>query len=103
MQRKAAFAFVFLATLLGFLAGSVRGHSKPSSPAEAYLQGAPGRSVDEMPAQCTFNVPREWGEFVGASSSGLYFRDDSGTVRYIAQLPCGQVTAPSVQLEIRRR
>ncbi|HTC94385.1 MAG TPA: hypothetical protein VK699_13170 [Terriglobales bacterium] len=103
MPWKVAFVFVFLAILPAILAGSLRGHSRRPSPAEVYLQVAPGRPFDEVPAQCTFNVPRQWGEFVGASSSGLYFRDDSGTVRYIAQLPCGQETVPSVQLEIRRR
>ena len=54
-------------------------------------------------ARCQIAVPSNWGEFVGASSYGLTFRDDQGTLRFITQLPCGLAGTPNVALEIRRQ
>jgi len=74
--------------LAGFLAGRVQG-KPPSSQA--------------LSAQCAFNVPTEWGEYVGSGAYGLAFRDNNGTLRIINKFPCGLEGAPHVSLEVRRK
>ena len=54
-------------------------------------------------AHCVVSVPREWGEFVGAGRYGVSFKDESGTLRFVTQLPCGLDVTPHVALEIRRK
>jgi hypothetical protein len=54
-------------------------------------------------ARCKVSVPQAWGEYVGTSDSyGLTFKDSSGTLRFIRQLPCGLEGAPSTALEVQR-
>jgi hypothetical protein len=51
-------------------------------------------------AGCVSLVPREWGDYKGGSyQSGLAFQDNSGTLRFVTNVPCG---ATQVALEIRR-
>ena len=55
-------------------------------------------------ARCKVSVPESWGEFVGASDSyGLAFKDSSGTLRFVRQLPCGLESTPSVAVEVGRK
>lgn len=54
-------------------------------------------------AHCVVSIPREWGEFVSAGRYGLSFKDESGTLRFVTQLPCGLDATPHVALEIRRK
>jgi len=103
MRTKVASLCAPLAIVLGFLATSVVGYPEQANSAGTCLHFAQWRSHDKTNAQCVFNVPREWGDFAGATSNGIYFRDHSGTIRYISQLPCGQETTPSIALEIRRK
>ncbi len=54
-------------------------------------------------ARCKVSVPQSWGEFVGFSDSyGLAFKDSSGTLRFVRQLPCGLDNTPSVTVEVQR-
>jgi hypothetical protein len=58
---------------------------------------------------CVSAVPKSWGHFVGASTYGLAFEDEQGTVRFIQHPVCGNAlsisSAPSatVDQEIVRR
>ncbi len=54
-------------------------------------------------ARCKVSVPQSWGEYVGTSDSyGLAFKDSSGTLRFVRQLPCGLDSTPAVTLEVQR-
>jgi len=54
-------------------------------------------------ARCKVTVPQSWGDFIGVSDSyGLAFRDSSGTLRFVRQLPCGLESTPSVAIEAQR-
>ena len=54
-------------------------------------------------ARCKVTVPQSWGEFVGISESyGLGFKDGSGTLRFLRQLPCGLESIPAVTVEVQR-
>ena len=60
-------------------------------------------------AGCVSAVPKAWGSFVGASSYGLAFQDDKGTVRFVQHPVCGNALnvnnapIPDIDLEIVRR
>jgi hypothetical protein len=60
-------------------------------------------------AGCVSGVPKSWGNFMGASSYGLAFQDDKGTVRFVQHPVCGSALnensapVPSLGLEILRR
>src|ERR1700722_17777550 len=60
-------------------------------------------------AGCISGVPKSWGDFKGASSYGLAFQDDKGTVRFVQHPLCGSALnensapVPSLGLEIVRR
>jgi hypothetical protein len=60
-------------------------------------------------AGCVSGVPKSWGNFMGASSYGLAFQDDKGTVRFVQHPVCGSALnensapVPSLGLEIVRR
>jgi len=60
-------------------------------------------SEQEQAARCAITVPNGWGEYIGASSYGLEFKDDAGTIRFVKQFPCGLEGAPNVSLEIHRK
>lgn len=65
------------------------------------LQATPA-SAEGM-ARCNVTVPQSWGEFVGMSDSfGLAFKDSSGTLRFVRQLPCGLESTPSIAVEVQR-
>ncbi len=57
----------------------------------------------EQAARCAITVPKDWGEYIGAGSYGLEFRDDAGTIHFVKQFPCGLEGAPNVSLEIHRK
>lgn len=42
---------------------------------------------------CLTNVPKSWGKFVGASSYGLAFEDDHGTLRFVQHPACGSTSS----------
>jgi hypothetical protein len=54
-------------------------------------------------AHCKVIVPSNWGEFIGASTYGLAFKDDQGIIRMMNQMPCGLEGRPNVSLEIARQ
>jgi hypothetical protein len=54
-------------------------------------------------ARCKASVPQSWGEYVGTSDSyGITFKDSSGTLRFVRQLPCGLDSTPSITVEVQR-
>src|SRR4029077_490157 len=57
----------------------------------------------EQTARCAISVPKDWGEYIGAGSYGLEFKDDSGTIRFVKQFACGLGGVPNVSLEIHRK
>lgn len=61
------------------------------------------RAQAEQTARCTVLVPNEWGEYIGAGSYGLEFKDDKGTIRFVKQFSCGLEGPPSVSLEVHRK
>ena len=63
---------------------------------------APATPQDSA-SRCIANVPLDWGEYVDSSTNGVAFRDQSGTLRFVKNFPCGLEGAPNVALEIRRK
>ena len=53
-------------------------------------------------ARCAATVPRDWGEFRGATMQGFVFEDHNGTVRVIRNLPCPGVSTPQIAIQINR-
>jgi hypothetical protein len=50
---------------------------------------------------CVASIPKSWGAFKsGSAVSGLAFEDNTGTLRFLTNIPCGGT--PIVTLEIRR-
>ncbi|MGA8142910.1 MAG: hypothetical protein WB987_03350 [Candidatus Acidiferrales bacterium] len=50
---------------------------------------------------CVAYVPKAWGQFKGGSAqAGLAFEDNTGTLRFLTNIPCG--ATPLVALEVRR-
>jgi hypothetical protein len=70
----------------------------------SYFLGARATPASaEGMARCKVTVPQSWGDFIGASDSfGLVFKDNSGTLRFVRQLPCGLESTPSVAVEVQR-
>ena len=60
-------------------------------------------------AGCVSAIPKGWGNLVGASTYGLAFQDDKGTLRFIQQPLCGNAVSisnaptPSIDLELVRK
>jgi hypothetical protein len=83
--RLLAFVVVALAISNWFYA-----HRAAAKPQSALLQ-----------ATCSIDVPTSWGEYVGSSAQyGLAFKDDAGTLRFVANVPCTGV--PQVALQVNR-
>ena len=61
------------------------------------------RPPQDQTARCAVVVPKDWGEYIGAGSYGLEFKDESGTIRFVKQFPCGLPGAPIVSLEVQRK
>ena len=68
----------------------------------ARLLGSP-RPPQDQSARCAVVAPKEWGEYIGAGSYGLEFKDEAGTIRFVKQFPCGLPGAPIVSLEVHRK
>jgi hypothetical protein len=50
---------------------------------------------------CVATIPKAWGQFKGGDAqSGLAFEDNTGTLRFLTNIPCGGT--PIVALEVRR-
>jgi hypothetical protein len=64
---------------------------------------AGSRAPQEQTGRCSVVIPNGWGEYVGAGSYGLEFKDEAGTIRFVKQFPCGLEGAPVVSLEVRRK
>ena len=90
MSRERIFAIAAI-VVIAILTADARGTSGSSS------------SEQEQSARCAITVPNNWGEYVGAGSYGIEFKDDAGTIRFVKQFPCGLEGAPSVSLEIHRK
>jgi hypothetical protein len=60
-------------------------------------------------AGCISVVPKEWGNFVGASTYGLTFQDEKGTLRFLEHPTCGSAAATNsiptatIDLQVQRR
>jgi hypothetical protein len=61
-------------------------------------------------AGCISVVPKEWGNFVGASTYGLTFQDEKGTLRFLEHPTCGSAAASmnsiptaTIDLQVQRR
>jgi hypothetical protein len=61
------------------------------------------RAAQDQSARCAVVVPQDWGDYIGAGSYGLEFKDQSGTIRFVKQFPCGLPGAPLVSLEVHRK
>jgi hypothetical protein len=61
------------------------------------------RPPQDQTARCAVVVPKGWGDYIGAGSYGLEFKDESGTIRFVKQFPCGLDGAPTVSLEVHRK
>lgn len=85
MKRKSLLVLVVFVILLG-----IHAQSKAPMP-------------QELSAQCVATVPTDWGEYEGASTYGVTFKDSSGTLRFVTHFPCGLDNRPTVALEIKRR
>lgn len=92
MRRERKIAFAAMTILVVGVASFTAGRS----------QGSP-RPESEPSARCTIVVPRHWGDYVGAGSYGLEFKDESGTLRFVKEFPCGGEGAPNVSLEVHRK
>ena len=50
---------------------------------------------------CVATIPKAWGQFRGGDAqSGFAFEDNTGTLRFLTNIPCGGT--PLVALEVRR-
>jgi hypothetical protein len=84
----------FAIVVLGLLATS--GYFIGARPTSASAQSQPM-------ARCQISVPQAWGDYVGSSETyGLTFKDSSGTLRFVRQLPCGFESTPTISVEVRR-
>jgi hypothetical protein len=54
-------------------------------------------------ASCTAYVPKDWGEYRGATSYGVAFEDNNGTLRFVKNPPCDLTATPRPDLEIHRK
>ena len=59
------------------------------------------------PVNCMVAVPKSWGEYKGASTYGLAFEDQSGTLRFLLHPTCSNLNSPTdspyVDLQVLRR
>jgi hypothetical protein len=93
-------------TIVGAITGAVI-----ASGFHAFQQTTAVHAQDQFTtfAGCVSGVPKSWGDFMGASSYGLAFEDDKGTVRFVQHPVCGNAQyensapVPSLGLEIVRR
>ena len=87
--------------MLVFAAGLAVGRWAFETPA-AHAQE---RSIEY--STCRVVVPKTWGEFRGASTYGLAFQDESGTIRFLLHPPCGSLDAPTatsaIDLMVQRK
>jgi hypothetical protein len=70
----------------------------------SYLLGTRATPASaQATARCKVSIPQSWGEFMGSSDSfGLVFKDSSGSLRFVRQLPCGLEGTPTVAVEVQR-
>ncbi len=60
-------------------------------------------------AGCLTAVPKDWGDFVGASTYGMVFEDREGTLRFLQRPICSttnsanNVPTSAVDLQIQRK
>lgn len=85
----------------GMLAGYVlHMHARPAI--------AHAQETSPNVGSCAITVPKEWGEFKGASDYGLTFEDDKGTLRFVLHPRCaissnsGEAPRADWDLQIRR-
>jgi hypothetical protein len=52
---------------------------------------------------CSTFIPKEWGEFRGASTYGMEFEDSDGTIRFVKNPPCDPSFNVRADLEIHRK
>jgi hypothetical protein len=89
MKKFLAFASGAVLTLLAVLAIQLRATRATPGPTQLWSPG------------CVATIPKSWGQFKGGDAqSGLAFEDNTGTLRFLTNIPCG--ATPSVALEVRR-
>ena len=78
-----------LITLLALIAFKLYATEAAPKPAQLWSPG------------CVTTIPKSWGQFKGGNSqTGIAFEDNSGTLRFLTNIPCGGT--PLVALEVRR-
>lgn len=66
-----------------------------------YTTKAAPKPVQFWTPGCVATIPKAWGQFKGGDAqSGLAFEDNTGTLRFLINIPCGGT--PVVALEVRR-
>jgi hypothetical protein len=66
-----------------------------------YTTKAAPRPTQFWTPGCVATIPKSWGQFKGGDAqSGLAFEDNTGTLRFLTNIPCGGT--PLVALEVRR-
>ena len=66
-----------------------------------YTTNAAPNPVQFWTPGCVATIPKAWGQFKGGDAqSGLAFEDNTGTLRFLTNIPCGGT--PLVALEVRR-
>ena len=66
-----------------------------------YTTKAAPRPTQFWTPGCVATIPKSWGQFkAGDAQSGLAFEDNTGTLRFLTNIPCGGT--PQVALEVRR-
>ncbi|MGH9747594.1 MAG: hypothetical protein ACRD59_15980 [Candidatus Acidiferrales bacterium] len=89
MKKSQKSAFVAIIALLALIAIKLYATQAAPRPAQLWNPG------------CVATVPKSWGQFKGGSAqSGLAFEDNTGTLRFLTNIPCG--ATPLVALEVRR-
>lgn len=105
MKIYSAAALLLVGSVCGSMAGAFYGEG-----IRAHFRTQVVHAQEQWPpyAACTSGVPKEWGDFMGASAYGLAFQDDKGTLRFIKNPVCGSSilsSAPvsSADLQIQRK
>src|ERR1700733_1298640 len=68
-----------------------------------FEQTAVVRAQDQFTtfAGCISGVPKSWGDFMGASSYGLAFQDEKGTLRFFSSISCRPSPSKSAKAKER--
>jgi hypothetical protein len=90
LSKASTLAIIALLALIAFRLYTTKAATKAATnPAQFWTPG------------CVATIPKAWGQFKGGDAqSGLAFEDNTGTLRFLTNIPCGGT--PQVALEVRR-